>query len=87
MKRGDDDADVSVDNLPKRKGKNIIVRIFDALGGKASGLLYWGDIPVKQVFHTNLLEDDGEELPLSEDGASVMITVRPFEVFTLRLQL
>ena len=87
VKRGDDDADVSVDNLPKRKGKNIIVRIFDSLGGKSSGLLYWGDIPVKKVFSTNLLEDDGKELPLSEDGASVMITVRAFEVSTFRLEL
>ena len=86
VKRGDDDEDVSVDNLPKRKGKNIFVRIFDSLGGKSTGKLYWGNVPVKKVFYSNLLEDDGKELPISKDG-SVDLTVRAFEVVTLRLQL
>jgi alpha-mannosidase len=87
VKRGDDDEDVSVDNLPKRKGKNIIIRLFDSLGGKSTGTLYWGKIPVKKAFYTNLLEDDGKELPISDDGESVSVTVRAFEVFTLRLEL
>ena len=87
IKRGDDDEDVSVDHLPKRKGKNIIVRIFDSLGGKSTGKLHWGDIPVKKVYETNLLEDDGKELPISEDGGHVVITARAFEILTLRLQL
>jgi alpha-mannosidase len=60
--------------------------LFDALGGKATGTLRWGKIPVKQVFVTNLLEDDGDELKIAEDE-SVEITVRVFEVMTLRLQL
>ena len=87
VKRGDDDEDVSVDNLPRRKTKNIIVRIFDSLGGKSTGKLHWGDIPVKKVYETNLLEDNGKEVTMDEDDSSVNITVRAFEVITLRLEL
>jgi alpha-mannosidase len=87
VKRGDDDEDISVDNLPTRKTKNIIVRLFDSLGGKSTGTLTWGKIPVKKVYETNLLEDDGKELKLSKDGHSVSIPVKPFEVVTVRLEL
>jgi alpha-mannosidase len=87
VKRGDDDADISVDNLPTRKTKNIIIRLFDSLGGKSTGKLTWGKIPVKKVYETNLLEDDGKELELAKDGHSVSITVKPFEVVTVRLEL
>jgi alpha-mannosidase len=90
IKRGEDDEDVSVGAFPARKGKSIIIRVFDSLGGKATGNLLWGKIPVKKVLVTNLLEDDGEELEVQSfdptcDG--VEITVRTFEVLTLRLEL
>lgn len=90
VKRGEDDEDVSVGALPPRKGKSIIVRVFDSLGGKATGKLHWGSIPVKKVFVTSLLEDDGEELDVQNfdlKSNGVEITVRAFEVLTLRLQL
>lgn len=47
--------------------------------------MYWGDVPVKKVFRTNVLEDDGEELTIEDK--SIEITVKAFEVVTLRLQL
>jgi alpha-mannosidase len=90
VKRAEDDEDVSVGAFPSRKGKSIIVRVFDSLGGKSTGDLHWGIIPVKKVFVTNLLEDDGEELEVQSFDAmsdGVEITVRAFEVLTLRLQL
>jgi alpha-mannosidase len=87
VKRGEDDEDVSTGELPSRKGRNIIVRIFDSLGGKTSGTLTWCDIPVKNVYITNLLEDDLQELETTQDGTGVEITVRAFEVLTLRLKL
>jgi alpha-mannosidase len=87
IKRGDDDVDVSRDDLPKNKGRSIIVRVFDALGGKARGVLRWGDVPVKSAWKTNLLEDVGDELEVQKGGKGVEIELRAFEVATFRLQL
>jgi alpha-mannosidase len=88
VKRGEDDEDVTnTDGIVPRKGRSIIVRVYDALGGKSTGTLKWGKIPVKSVYSTNLLEDDGTELDISDSGDGVEITVRPFEVATYRLQL
>lgn len=87
VKRGDDDADVSRGELPAKKGKSIILRIFDALGGKSKGILRWGDIPIKAVFKTNLLEDVGDELVVLKSGKGVEIELRAFEVATFRLEL
>ncbi|PNH36517.1 hypothetical protein BJF96_g388 [Verticillium dahliae] len=33
IKRGEDDEDVSLDDLPKRKSKSVVVRVYDAVGG------------------------------------------------------
>jgi alpha-mannosidase len=86
IKRGEDDSDVSVGALPTRKGRSIILRVYDSLGGKSKAVLTWGDIPVKSVYKTNVLEDDGEELEIIK-GKGVEIEVRAFEVATYRLQL
>ncbi|KAI1501770.1 glycosyl hydrolases family 38 N-terminal domain-containing protein [Biscogniauxia marginata] len=86
IKRGEDDEDVSVDSvIPRRKGKSVIIRIYDSLGGRSRGKITttWD---VKKVFKTNALEDDGEEINADKDG-SFPITLRPFEVATYRLQL
>lgn len=85
VKRGEDDEDVPHDtNIPRRKGRSIIIRIYDSLGGLSSGTVTttWD---VKRVFKTNALEDDGDHIEI-KDG-SFPITVRPFEVATYRLQL
>jgi alpha-mannosidase len=86
IKRGEDDTDVSVGALPTRKGQSIILRLYDSLGGKSKAVLTWGDIPVKSVYKTNALEDDGEKLEIIK-GGGVEIEVRAFEVATYRLQL
>ena len=91
IKRGEDDEDVSRGDLPKRKGKSIILRIYESLGGKARGVLKLGSIlGVKSVCETNVLEDDGEACPtlLGLNGKTeVKIELRGFEVATYRLQL
>ncbi|TLD25936.1 glycoside hydrolase family protein [Venturia nashicola] len=87
VKRGDDDVDVSRGELPAMKGKSVILRIFEALGGKSKGILTWGDIPVKAVYKTNLLEDVGDELVVLKSGKGVEIELRAFEVATFRLEL
>lgn len=84
IKRGEDDEDVSRGEFPKRKGKSIILRIYDSLGGKSKGTIET-TLDVKRVWKTNVLEDDLEELRVKE--GKVDIVLRPFEVATYRLQL
>jgi len=95
IKRGEDDEDVSRGELPVKKGHSVIVRVYDALGGKSKGVLSWGEIKVKKVAKTNALEDEEEDLSahmLGLDGASgaakgVKIELRAFEVATFKLVL
>ncbi|TVY35324.1 Alpha-mannosidase [Lachnellula occidentalis] len=84
IKRGEDDEDVSRGELPKRKGKSVILRIYDSLGGTSKGTIET-TLDVKRVWKANILEDDEEELKI-QDG-KLDITLRPFEVATFRLQL
>lgn len=89
VKRGEDDEDVSTgDLLPARKGKCIIVRMYESLGGKSRAAIKttWD---VKKVTKVNILEDElpGEdELEKDEDG-NYPVVLRPFEVATYRLWL
>ena len=84
IKRGEDDDDVSRGDLPKRKGKSVILRIYDSLGGTSKGTIET-TLDVKKVWKTNILEDDEEEYKIEK--GKVAITLRPFEVATFRLQL
>ncbi|MCJ1445098.1 MAG: Alpha-mannosidase 2C1 [Stictis urceolatum] len=87
IKRGEDDEDVSRGELPKRKGRSVIVRVYDSLGGMSRGAIKWNEdlLDVKKVYATNILEDDGEEVKFK--GGEAAIKLRPFEVATFRLQL
>jgi alpha-mannosidase len=84
IKRGEDDEDVTRGELAKRKGRSIILRIYDSLGGQSTGFIAT-TLDVKKIYRTNVLEDDGEELKLEK--GKVEITLKPFEVATFRLQL
>lgn len=87
IKRGEDDEDVSRGELPSRKGRSIVIRIYESLGGKARGCIRVdGEVlDVKKIEKVNLLEDDGAEVKF--DGGKCMIELRAFEVATFRLQL
>ena len=86
IKRGEDDEDVSRGELPKRRGKSVILRVYEALGGRSKGTIRWAkEMGVKKVHRTNVLEDDEETLGF--EGESVEIELRPFEVATFRLQM
>ncbi|MBE3043414.1 hypothetical protein IMZ48_12755 [Candidatus Bathyarchaeota archaeon] len=84
IKRGEDDEDVSRGELPRRKGRSVIVRVYESLGSRSRGVIEtkWG---LRRVFKTNILEDDLEELKV--DGGKFAITLRPFELATYRLEL
>ncbi|KAH8426737.1 alpha-mannosidase [Aspergillus melleus] len=88
VKRGEDDEDVSRDNLPRRPGKSIILRIYESLGGRSRGTIRT-KLPVKEVWKCNVLEDNETSLSLSKKGDSldVDIELRAYEVATYRLQL
>lgn len=84
IKRGEDDEDVSQGELPARKGRSIVVRIYESMGGKSRGTLSC-TLGAQRCWKTSVLEDDEEELTL-QDG-KVKIELRAFEVATFRLQL
>lgn len=84
VKRGEDDEDVSRGELKKRKGKSVILRIYDSLGGQSRGTIET-TLSVKKAWKTNLLEDDLEEVKI--ENGKMHIHLRPFEVATFRLQL
>jgi len=85
VKRGEDDEDVSRGELPVKKGRSVILRIYDSLGGRARGTVVttW---EVARVSKVNLLEDELEEVALVE-GGRFAVDLRPFEVATYKLQL
>ncbi|KAK3695377.1 glycoside hydrolase family 38 protein [Podospora appendiculata] len=84
VKRGEDDEDVSRGELPKNKGRSVVLRIYDSLGGRARGTVAttWD---VTKVSKANLLEDELDEVVI-QDG-KFDIDLRPFEVATYKLQL
>ena len=84
VERGEDDEDVSRGLLPANKGRSVILRVYDSLGGRAKGTVEttWR---VKRVSKTNLLEDELEEVEI-KDGR-FKIVLRPFEVATYKLEL
>ncbi|EXJ69120.1 alpha-mannosidase [Cladophialophora psammophila CBS 110553] len=87
IKRGEDDEDVSRGELTQRKGQSVILRIYESVGGKSRGVIET-TLPVKKVYETNVLEDDGKQLEMSgKNKISIPIELRAFEVKTFRLQL
>lgn len=96
VKRGEDDEDVRAQaepsSLPLRKGRSVIVRVYEALGGVSRGILFVPRSSVEKIVMCNLLEDDGEELkPCTIGSAQKMgkfnFALNPFEVRTFRLCL
>ena len=85
IKRGEDDEDVSRGELPKRKGQSIILRIYEAMGGKSRGTIFTS-LPVKKITKCNVLEDDGDVCK-TYGHLKCDIELRAFEVATFRLQL
>lgn len=84
IKRGEDDEDIISDDLPARKGKSVVVRVYESLGGRSRGYVVTR-LPVSKVYKTNLLEDDEEEIAFS--NGQFKIDLGPFQVGTYRLCL
>lgn len=84
VKRGEDDEDVSRGELPVKKGRSVILRIYDSLGGRARGTVEttWD---VKHVKKVNLLEDELEEVVIK--GGRFEVDLGAFEVASYKLCL
>jgi alpha-mannosidase len=87
IKRGEDDEDVSRGLLPARKGRSVVLRIYESIGSRSRGVVQPApEIRMKRVFKSNILEDDCEEVSVEKNG-TFSIELRPFEVATFRLEL
>lgn len=85
IKRGEDDEDVSRGELPKHKGRSVICRVYDSLGGRSRGVIEFGPVKIAKAWKCNLLEDNLEALEIGKDGLE--IELRAFEVGSYRLLL
>jgi alpha-mannosidase len=68
---------------------DIVIRCYESLGGRADATLSF-DRPMAAVRLVDLMEDERDDLPeaalVHEAGAAtVAISVRPFQIVTLRL--
>ncbi len=85
IKRGEGDEDVSYQDGAKRDGRSVVLRLYDALGGRARATITT-KFEMKAALKTNILEDEMEKLQVN-GGHEVSVELRAFEVYTLRLFL
>jgi alpha-mannosidase len=71
--------------LAADRSGDLVVRVHEALGGRASGTVRV-DVPVASVREVSLLEEPLGPEPASEHPAEVTVTLGPFEVRTLRFR-
>jgi alpha-mannosidase len=81
-----DAASIEAVKLADDRSGDVVVRLYESLGGRASTHLRTS-FPIAGVEVTDLLERPlpGEAVVLAADG-SVPVTLRPFQVMTLRLR-
>lgn len=88
IKRAENDYDVNtyknIESYARGK-KSIIVRVYESLGGSSRGKLRFKDLAVDKVYKTDAMEEDQEELDLTDN--SVAIRLRGFEIATYRVLL
>ena len=85
VKRGEDDEDASNGDMPAKKGRHVILRVYDSLGGTSRGTVGFGPVDVKKAWKCNLLEDETEEVDFGKEG--IEIELRAFEVASYKLLL
>ncbi|KAI7495464.1 putative alpha-mannosidase I [Hortaea werneckii] len=85
VKRGEDDEDASNGDMPPKKGRHVIVRVYDSLGGLSRGTIKMGPVKVKKAWKCNVLEDALEEVKIGDEGLA--IELKTFEVASYKLLL
>jgi alpha-mannosidase len=66
------------------EGRALIVRFYEAQGGRGSATLST-TLPVRKAWLTNLMEEEQDALPL-KDG-DIKVDLKPFEIVTVKLAL
>ncbi|KAG2207470.1 hypothetical protein INT47_004218 [Mucor saturninus] len=68
------------------KGKQVILRLYEAYGGTSSAILH-SNLKIKRIQISNILEDDlnNELKPQSDSGFP--ITLKPFQIMTIKIDL
>ncbi|MEC4015885.1 alpha-mannosidase [Streptomyces sp. H27-D2] len=81
-----DDVVVEAVKLAEDRSGDVVVRLYEAAGGRAAGTLTAG-FPVAVVSETDLLERPlAEALPYEVcPGGAIALALRPFQILTLRL--
>ncbi|KXT08736.1 hypothetical protein AC579_8527 [Pseudocercospora musae] len=85
IKRAEDDEDVSNGDLPPKKGRHVVLRVYDSLGGTSRGTISLGSVRVGNAWKVNVLEDVIEEVKVGDEG--VEIELRAFEIATYKLEV
>jgi alpha-mannosidase len=65
--------------------KTIVVRFYEAMGGRGLVKVSTGCLEIKQVVRCNILEDVGEVVPVV-DGAFEFY-IKPFQLVSLRVSV
>lgn len=65
-------------------GEDVILRLYEPHGARGTAVLRFAR-PLERALQTNLLEELEEEVAV--EGDTIRVSVRPFEVLTLRLSL
>jgi alpha-mannosidase len=83
-----DDATIEAVKLADDESGDVVVRLYESLGGRAKAVLH-AAFPIAQAQIVDLLERPtgqtaGESLPVGADG-SIPLALRPFQILTLRL--
>jgi alpha-mannosidase len=72
--------------LADDRSGDVVVRLYESLGGRASGTVLRTGFGIGRARVVDLLEREvGEELGVEADGCSVRVGLRPFQVLTVRL--
>jgi len=80
-----DTEHVLLDTVKKAEDSDeMILRLYEAYGARGAVTLTL-ERPVRRAVETNLLEDEEGELAI--DGSTVVLSVKPFEVKTVKVQL
>lgn len=85
VKRGEDDEDASNGDMPAKKGKHVIVRIYESLGGFSRGTIKFAPVNIIKAWKCTLLEDEVEQLTINKEGLN--IELRAFEVASYKFML
>ncbi|MFD5101557.1 alpha-mannosidase [Streptomyces albidochromogenes] len=83
---GDERVVVEAVKLAEDRGGDVVVRLYEASGGRVSTTLATG-FPVTSVTATDLLERPLADAPAYEPGpdGTLELTLRPFQILTLRM--